>query len=113
MNISKLVEMYAENPAQFSDAQAFLATVNAKNITQTVKVHTVVVDEQRLVSFAEMHGGPCTLRDLQDLQAALRQNTYVPQLDAVFATVRNELMDGTITTKAQLKSRLNTLITAL
>lgn len=113
MNISKLVEMYAEDPAQFSDPQAFMARVNTKNITQTVRVHTQVVDEQRTISFAEMNGGPCTLRDLQEVQGVIRQNNLIPQVLDVIETVKREIMDGTITTKAQLKSRFQTLITAL
>lgn len=113
MNISKLVEMYAEDPTQFNDAQAFIAWANTKNITQTVRVHTQVVDEQRTVSFAEMNGGPCTLRDLQEAQALIRQNNLLPQVLDVLETVKREIMDGTITTKAQMKTRLNTLITAL
>lgn len=113
MNTSKLVEMYEENPGQFTDQQAFLDSVNAKNITQTVRTHVQIVDEERLISFAEMHGGPCTLRDLQDMRGFVRQKNFVPQLEGVFETVKQEMMEGLITTKAQLKSRLNTLITAL
>lgn len=105
--------MYAEDPTQFDDAQAFIAWANTQNITQTVRVHTQVVDEQRTVSFAEMNGGPCTLRDLQDAQGVIRQNNLLPQVLDVLETVKREIMDGTITTKAQLKSRLVTLIQAL
>lgn len=113
MNIFKLVEMYEEDPSQFSDPQAFIAWANTKNINQTVKVHTLVVEEERLASFAELNGGPCTLRDLQDAQRMIRQNNLVPQVVNVLETVKQEIIAGTITTKAQMKSRLNTLITAL
>lgn len=105
MNISKLADMLRDDPALANDVPAWLTSLNAKTISQTVKTSTVVVEETKLVSLAEMHGGEATAKDVSDAQALLTKEPLLASAYAKNQQIINDIESGVIKTTQELDQK--------
>lgn len=107
MNIGKIVEMIRADQTIRNNVAVFLASVNTQNITQVVRTHQTVVDEQRTVSLAEMNGGPATQSDVDRAITVLDAEPIMQDFRLRTAQTENAVNNGTITTTAQLLATLS------
>lgn len=104
MNISKLIEMIKENPKIVENRQSLLDQLNEKNIKQTRQKRIILVDEEVIISFAELNGGPATDSDIDEALKYISKEPLLLEAKERQVKVETGIIDGTITNTEDILS---------
>lgn len=106
MNISKIVDMLKEDSRIVDGIPDYLKKMNDRNIEQIVEKEVVVKEAViQLVSFAEMHGGLATERDVSDALALIKAESIQDEAKIRFEKLQIAIFAGEVTDTASLKAK--------
>jgi len=108
MNVSTIQRMIRDDPSILSDVAGFLKRMNARNIRQVQTVKTVVSDVVKIVSIAEMNGGPATQRDVDDALAMTAKVPLFEEAEKYHAEIRSKIESGEITEPGEIRPATST-----
>lgn len=110
MNTSTIAVMIGKDPSITDDPAAFCKRMNEQNIRQVVRTRDVVVDEEKVVSFAELNGGPATERDVADAVAFLAAEPLREEAKERSEKLLSAIASGEVTTSAELKQMFTDIV---
>jgi hypothetical protein len=105
MNISTIIDMLKADPSIENDILKFVERMNVQDQVQVVRTRDVVIDEERIVSIAELNGGPATEADVQAALSLIAQEPLVLEADKRIEQVKAAIASGEVTSSAELTAK--------
>ena len=94
VNISRIIDMINDDPSISGDIDGFLKRVNDRNQRQVVRSHVEIVDEERMVSIADLNGGECTVEDVKRALSRIAMAPLSEKADATLQAVQAAISNG-------------------